>query len=328
MSKRRGTGVIYLGITVFFQSLQLIITAFVSFGLLSSGLPDWIASSDSKELLSLDSSHLLIASSVMLGSYVISEFVYRFEFPFAVKNKIPEMRADAIELRSDAWLELVLGFGLLLSWILNLSLRSIYESNTLDALSTFLMGFIMLGLGIYLVLIAWPEFYDSYKNLMNQAINLDKRVKLEETIKKRLPKLCNLQKPLIAYHRGSQLFITGQIQIDRNHMQSSDVIITNCENLTKTFLSETGKEIHCQFSPFFYSSEETIIEDLNQVLQSVFEVDINSPRSEAFRLLRFGKLEKSIDLIKSNNHSTKDEELLAIFVLSCQVSQGCLRNLV
>lgn len=310
------SGLIVLGISMIMQSYQLIANVSVYFGWIEAYLTDWITSDDNSKLLSLESNHLLIGSLVMLSSYLISEFVYRFEFRLAVENHIPEMRADAIELRSDGWLELGLGISLLIAWILNFLLSDVYETTHLYAISTLVMGIIALGLGLYLLKIALPELHESYKNLMNQAINEEKRSRLEQEINKRLPPHCSITSPLIGYHRGSQLFIKGYIQIDRNLMQSSDIIISNCEKLTKMFLAETRKEVHSQFSPIFSWSKETILEDLNKVLESIFKVDILSPQAEAFRSLRFGKLDLAIELINSNQTKNSDEEVLGIFILA------------
>jgi hypothetical protein len=178
------------------------------------------------------------------------------------------------------------------------------------------MGIIILLLGLYLIIIAWPEFYENYKNLMNHAIDPKIRAKLEEAVNRRLPRQCNIISPLVCYHRGNQLFIKGRLQIDRNLMQSSDVIVRNCEQLTKTFLLDTKLEVHAQFSPYFNWSEKTIEEDLNIVLQSIFKVDVKSLQSEAFRLLKHGNLDSALSLINSELPENKNEEVLGSYIIA------------
>lgn len=309
-------GLISLGAAMVLQAIQIVLKSSAFFGWVNSVSVDWLISESNNELLSLESEHILLATFIMIISYGISELVYRFEFRLAENNNIPEMKADAMELRSDGWLELGMGLSLLVAWMLNIFLSEVYENTQLNAVSTLVLGIITLVLGIYLFILGIREFYKSYKNLMNQAIDEEKRNRLEQELRKRLPENCEIVSPLIGYHRGAQLFIKGYIQIDRNLMQSSDVIISNCEKIAEMFFAETRKEVHSQFSPFFSWSKKTILDDLNKVVENIFEVDINSKQAKAFRLMRFGKLDSAIELINSNKPNSISEESLSIFIFA------------
>ncbi|MBK8943629.1 MAG: cation transporter [Ignavibacteriae bacterium] len=308
-------GLLIFGLSLVVQAIQVLIGSLLYFGWMDKSIANWIVSENKTQIISIKTEYLLIASFVMFFSFLLSEFVFRYENRFAEKTHRSELKADAMELRGDGLLELSLGISLIITWGLNLLLKNSYENSHLDAISAIFIGFITIGLGVYLIIIAIPEFYENYKNLMNQAIKQEKRTKLENEIEKRLPEHCNIIKPIVGYHRGDQLFIKGHIQIDRNLMQSSDVIISNCEKLSKVILSEPGKDIFTQFSPIFNWSEKIIIEDLNIILTSIFNVDVNSSYGEAFRSMKLGKLNEALNLIKSSNNYKKNEELLSIFIL-------------
>jgi divalent metal cation (Fe/Co/Zn/Cd) transporter/tetratricopeptide (TPR) repeat protein len=309
------TGLFIFGAAIFIESIKLFLVSMITFGWIPDSIPDWIIADDL--LLSYTKSiYILFASLIMIGSYVISEVVYRFQYRLATKHNIREMKADAMELRSDGWLELGTGISLFVAWLFIQWFTGRSDDLSISGIISLFNSIILFFLGGYLMFIAWPEFWENFNNLMNRALDKDERLLLQKTLSRRLPIGCSIIEPLVCYHRGDQLFIKGHLSIDPGLMNSADLIIHNAEVTTKTFFSHSDLTIYTQFSPFFTISEKIIDIELGKVVWEAFTVPDSSPAGEAFRLLRKGNLEKSFDWATNNVHQDQRQELLAKYVIA------------
>lgn len=300
---------------IILTSIHMLTVAFYSIGWTQFVLPSWFPSVN-VELFAINHAYFLPASLIMLFSYVISERVYRYEYKKAVEHRIREMKADAIELRTDGWLEFATGFTLLISWVLLWFLSGQIDETQLMQVSSIIMALILLAIGFYLIIVARPEFMESFNNLMNVSLERGKREQLQEEINKRLPDGCQLINPLVCYHRGDQLFVKGYISATPELMWSIDLIIRNAENLTKTFFSDTDLEVFAQYSPFFRLSREHAINDLNKVLSECLGLSIYRPVSSAFRALRTGEIEEAVNWIQENETTDIQENAFGNLILA------------
>ncbi len=308
-------GLLIFGAAILIESIKLLLVSMITFGWIPDSIPDWIIADDLL-LTYMKSSHILFASLIMMGSYVISEVVYRFQYKLATKHHIREMKADAMELRSDGWLELGTGISLFVAWLLIQWFSVISDDLGMSGIISLFNSIILFFLGGYLMFIAWPEFWENFNNLMNRSLEKDERLLLQKTLSRRLPIGCSIIEPLVCYHRGDQLFIKGHLSIDPGLMNSADLIIRNAEVTTKTFFSHSDLIVYTQFSPFFDISEKIIDVELGKVVRQAFNVPDSSPAGEAFRLLRKGNLEKSVDWAINNVHQDQRQELLAKYVIA------------
>lgn len=306
-------GLFIFGIALLWELVKLVITLLVNFGIILWQLPEFFR--PAKMNIETGNMHfLLIASFIMLSSYVISELVYRFEIKLAKQHRLREMIADAAELRTDGWMELSIGVGLLIGWIVAFFFGSNSANHNLNEIIFYVNGIIMGGLGIYLMTFAWPQFWENFNNLMNRALEKKERLLLEKTISARLPIGCSIIEPLVCYHRGDQLFIKGHLSIDPGIMNSSDLIIRNAELVTRTFFSNSEKTIYVQFSPFFHISQKIVDLELAKVIRDSFKISEQSPAGEAFKLLRKGDLDKSMHWVMNNIHKEGRYDLLSKYV--------------
>ena len=92
------------------------------------GFTDWLAQfvPPAAELLGTESVSLpvmpYIVALTVLGSAILSFFVYRYEMGIAKSIKSSPIEDDARELRADMWIEIVVGLGLLLGSVFQFSL--------------------------------------------------------------------------------------------------------------------------------------------------------------------------------------------------------------
>lgn len=307
------TGLLIFSVLILIESLKLLLVSMIAFGWIPDSIPDWIIT-DELLLFYTKSIYILFASLIMVGSYAISEVVYRFQYRLSTKHNIREMKADAMELRSDGWLELGTGISLFVGWLIIQWFSGRSDHINTNGIISMFNSVILFLLGVYLIFIAWPEFWENFNNLMNRALDKDERLLLQKTLSRRLPIGCSIIDPLVCYHRGDQLFVKGHLSIDPGLMNSADLIIRNAEVTTKTFFSLSDLIVYTQFSPFFTISEKIIDVELGKVVRQAFNVPDSSPAGEAFRLLRKGNLEKSLDWAINNVHQDQRQELLAKYV--------------
>jgi divalent metal cation (Fe/Co/Zn/Cd) transporter len=310
---------IYIGLVAFAliiitQSVKMFATAVVKLEWITATLPGWLEYES--ELAAFNPQFYLFAAVILLVSYGISEWVYRFEYRLADKHNIREMKADAIGLRSDGWLELATGLSLFFAWILIQTLSDVFDDSTLLEFSSLIMAIILFSIGMYLIFVASHQIVENFNNLMNVALDKEQRERLESQINKRLPEGCRVISPLVCYHRGDQLFIKGHLSILHSMMGSADFIIKKTEAITTTFFSDSNLEIYAQFSPFFEITRETIEEELNTLLQNTFQTDPHRPVSRAFLLLKMGRIQKAQSWIEKNEYAGKSEEILGRYILS------------
>ncbi len=92
------------------------------------GFTDWLAQfiPPAAELLGTESVSLpvmpYIVALTVLGSAILSFFVYRYEMGIAKSIKSSAIEGDAQELRADMWIEIAVGLGLLLGSVFQFSL--------------------------------------------------------------------------------------------------------------------------------------------------------------------------------------------------------------
>jgi divalent metal cation (Fe/Co/Zn/Cd) transporter len=306
-------GLFFVGCKFFVESVKIIVACLIKIQWIKLEVPIWLTNA-LPELTVLDKNVLWVVSLILLLCYGISEIVFRFQSNLATKYSLREMKADAMELRSDGWLELSMGIGFLVGWIATIFISATSNSSVLNYISSLISGLILFALSIYLVRITIPELYEKYQNLMNLAIPSMKRTQLEKIINNRIPSRCRVIHPLITYFRGQQLFIAGQISIDRSIMISADLVLAKAERITEMFLSDLDNDIHVRFSPFFVWDQESIEQDLNSVLKEIWEVPTNSPTAESFRQLRRGNLEQSLKTLSDNDNTNRQETALASYV--------------
>ena len=309
-------GLIFFGVTLIIESFKLTINSISILNWITFDIPEWVLSNENKSL-EIPREFLLIASGIMFISYIISEIVYKFEYNTAHKHQLREMIADAKELRSDGWLELGTSLSLFFAWLITIVLTKNYEDGHIHGITSLINAIILLFLGLYLIIfVAWVEFWEHFNNLMNKALDNSTRLKLENSISKRLPKSCKLITPLVCYHRGDQLFVKGHMSVGIEMMKSVDLIINNSEIITKNFFSNTDMEVITQFSPFFELRKDTISNDLNEVLSGVFGIHLQSPVSEAYRLMKHGQLDDAINWISNNKIKDAKEVVLSRYILA------------
>lgn len=257
---------------------------------------------------------LRIAAIILFACYIISEIVYRFQFRLASEHCLREMEADAMELRSDGWIEWAMASGFIAGWLITMIYTGEADSIITNNLTIIITQIILLALSLYLIKISIPEIYEKYQNLMNVALDRKKREQLEKAIERRIPGSCSLVSPLTAYHRGEQLYVTGRVGIDRSIMRSADLIISRAEQVAKRFLSDLNRDIRVQFSPFFIWDSDSIKRDLNEVIQSAWKVLPESPAAKAFFLLRTGNLSDAKSVLDSSPLEDIESTALAEYV--------------
>ncbi|MFC1895362.1 cation transporter [Thermodesulfobacteriota bacterium] len=313
-------GLFFVGLSFFREAILSITAVLEKANLIGFKLPIWIK----KYLPELDVPDINVLWTVALilfMCYGVTEIVYRFQLRLAKEHGLREMEADAMELRSDGWLELSMGIGFLTGWIATLliSKSSYYKvSNDINSLIT---GIILLALSVYLIKITIPEMYEKYQNLMNVALNSENRNELENIIATRIPDRCAILRPLTTFFRGEQLFITGYISIDRSVMVSADIILSKAERTAKRFLSNLNKDIRVQLSPFFVWDQESIDLDLNRALSLIWSVSEDCSSAKAFHQLRKGRIDGALKLISSYHTTIAQESALADYVKA----EGILR---
>lgn len=306
-------GLFFIGLNFFSDAIKNITAALVNANWIGFKLPAWITMYLPEVTVS-DINVLWIVALILFICYGITEIVFRYQFRLATEHSLREMEADSIELRSDGWLELSMGFGFLAGWITTLILSKSSNHKIAINISSLITGIILLALSIYLIKITIPEIYERYQNLMNVALNREKRTELEKIIDERLPERCTILTPLTTFFRGQQLFVTGRISIDRSVMVSADIVLSKAERTAKRFLSDLSKDIRVQFSPFFIWDQKSIDLDLNKVLRITWSVSPDCFASKAFCLLRKGLLEEAIKMISTDHSTINQESALAAYV--------------
>ena len=307
------TGLFFVGLTFFREAVKTIAAVVVNAHWISLELPAWVIES-LPELSVPDVNVLWIAALILFLCFTVTEFVYRFQSRLAIQNKLREMEDDAKELRSDGWLELAMFAGFASGWIAIMIVGRSASSEALLNTCSLVTGIVLLGLSIYLMILSVSEIYPKYQNLMNVAINRKERTQLEKIINERLPERCRVYKHLIAYYRGQQLFVTGHIYIDRSLMISADSILRRAEFSAEGFLSNLSDDIHVQFSPLFFYNEESIVSDLNSVLDTIWSVSPYRAVAEAFRMLRKGQIDKAKEVILEDPPKDANERSLAAYI--------------
>jgi divalent metal cation (Fe/Co/Zn/Cd) transporter len=306
-------GLVLVGFNFLAKSLKNIAVVIVKAGWISFEIPSWIT-----EYLpasyTVNINFLWVVALILLICYVVSEIVFRFQYRLANDHGLREMQADAMELRSDGWLELAMGLGFIAGWITSLILSKTSNSTNVDNFSSLFTSLILLCLSIYLIKIAIPEIYKKYQSLMNVALEPSKRVQLEKIINDRLPERCFIWTPLTTFFRGQQIFVTGHINIDRSLMISADMIMMKARLFASRFLSDISNDVRVQFSPFFFWNKQSIMMDLKRVLQIIWSASPTSEASKAFLLLREGNIVEAQKVVLSNPPKNTPEAVLAAYV--------------
>jgi len=204
--------------------------------------------------------------------------------------------------------------GFASGWIATLIVGRSSSSEALLNTCSLVTSIVLLGLSIYLMVLSVIEIYPKYQNLMNVAIKRKERTQLEKIINERLPERCWVYNPLTAYYRGQQLFVTGHIYIDRSLMISADSILKKAEFCAEGFLSNLSDDIHVQFSPLFFYNEESIVSDLNNVLDTIWSVSPYRGVAEAFRMLRKGQIDKAKEILFKDPPMDANECSLAAYI--------------
>ncbi len=315
-------------VTILQEALQYLLFALINFGWITITLPTWLFS-NTDNFLDIQPEFYLYASGVMLFSYVISEIVYRFQIKKALENNLRDMKADAKELRGDGYLELGTGLGLLSAWFIIQFFSQDTNGQLLNNLSSLSMSIILLVVVVYLMYNAVDEGKEILNNLLNKALEKDKRLHLEETLNKRLPSGCKVISPLICYYRSEQIFIKGELSVAQKMMWSADLIIKNAENISKTFFSDIDDQftIYSKFSPKFELNKEQAEQQLNNILSECFQLAAERPVAVAFKELRFGHLESAQKWIRGNPIDDDNEKVLSKFILAeCEFQKNGVNN--
>lgn len=309
-------------LTILQEALQYMLLAFINFGWITASLPSWLFS-NRDNFLNIQPEFYLYASGVMLFSYVVSEVVYRFQIKSALENNLREMKADAKELRGDGYLELGTGLGLLFAWIIIQFFSHELNEQLVNNMSSLIMSVILLIIVVYLMYNAIDEGKEILNNLLNKALETDKRLELEEAINNRLPAGCKVVSPLVCYYRSEQIYIKGYLTVSQKMMWSVDLIIKNAENITKTFFSDDDFGIYPQFSPSFELNKEQAEEELDHIINNCFQLTVERPVAIAFKKLRFGQLKKAQKWIQENFVQSGKEKVLSIYILAeCELQQN------
>lgn len=289
-------GLIFMGGRFFVEGLRIIIATSLNIEWIKVGLSERAMNYFQMPYFP-NYNVLLYAALILLFCFVISEIVYKYQKRLATNFGLREMIADAMELRSDGWIELTMSISFLSAWLITLMIGTDDNSGVVTIFSSLITGFILLGLSTYIIKIAIPEAYAAYQNLMNVSLKPQKRVDLENAINKRIPEKCDLISPLKAFHRGEQLFVLGQILIDSSLSVSTDMIIAQAERSARRFLSDTSEEVHIQLSPLFVPlNYKSIKSDIDKVLSDIWDVSPDCKLAQSFFSLRKGRLKESLSV--------------------------------
>lgn len=306
-------GLFFVGLNFFSDAIKNIAAVLVNANWIGFKLPNWITLY-LPELTMPKINVLWVVALILFVCYGITEIVFRYQFRIATEHGLREMEADAMELRSDGWLELSMGFGFMAGWVTTLVLSKYSNYKVASYTSSLITGIILLALSIYLIKITIPEIYAKYQNLMNVALNRKKRTELEKIIDDRLPERCTILRPLTTFFRGQQLFVTGRISIDRSVMVSADMVLSKAERTAKRFLSDISKDTRVQFSPFFNWDQDSIDLDLKNVLKIIWSVSPDCSASKAYYLLRKGLLEEARKMVSVDHSTIAQESALVAYV--------------
>ena len=308
-------GLFFLGLSFFCHAIKTIFAVLVRAGWVNLDSLTFI-SKILQEISIPEVSVPWLAASILFVCFGITEIVFRFQRRLANEYGLREMEADAMELRSDGWIELAMAFGFTAGWITAIVLSAKTNSAIVHNFTSLVTEIILLALSFYLMKISIPEIYNKYQNLMNVALEGEKREQLENAINNRLPKNCTLLSPLTSFYRGEQLFVTGHIRIDRSVMVSSDMILSKVERTAKRFLSDLSQDIRVQFSPFFIWDSDSIQRDLDEVVRTAWGLSPECSASKAFYLLRKGNLAEAQKLIDKYPPDKPQEIALTTYVSS------------
>ena len=303
-------GLFLVGFNFLVGSIKSIALVMVKAGWIWFEIPSWVTKY-SVGSYAVNVNFLWVVALILLICYVVSEIVFRFQYRLANDFDLREMQADAMELRSDGWLELAMGLGFIAGWITSLIIGKTSNTTVVENFSLLFTSIILLFLSIYLIKIAIPEIYKKYQNLMNVALERQKRVQLEKIINDRLPERCSIRTPLTTFYRGHQLFVIGHINIDRSLMVSADIIMIKAKLSANRFLSDLSDDVRVQLSPFFFWNEQSIKMDLKMVLQVTWSASPTCAAAQSFLLLRRGKIVEAQKMASGEPKDTPEAALAA-----------------
>lgn len=308
-------GVCLFGLSLIEQALGNILAVAINAGWIKVILPVW-ANDLLPDITPIGGKNLILAAGIFLFCYIISTIIYKLESRIARENNLKEMEDDAAELKGDAWLEFGTAVSFFVGWVITLFLSGDQFTQVTSLVTNSVMAVILFGLGVYLIKSGLPEIVDKYKNLMNKALDREKRIELEKVLNNRIPDGCELILPLVCYHRGEQLYVTGQIRVNRRLMASADIVVAQAENIVKKYLSDLNVDVKPLFAPISNKNEGDWDVEIEDIIINIFNVSKNRPCALAYEYLRKGRLTEAEEWLGENLPASVNERALTAYILA------------
>jgi len=319
-------GIVVLGLQCVWDGVSSVGTVAVNILADSAQLPTWVTAGLASP--SEIGSNAWVAALVMLGSFAISNSVWQWESREARVLRLPELVDDAEELRSDSYIELSVGLGILLGWLAMLTSRQFgWHEFTITNIGYSVNGIILLGLGAWLTWLGGVGAIEKYRLLMNPSVDAATQDRLEQQMNRYLASQypdgeAYLELPIKAYHRGEDIYIEGTVILEQSIVSAQDDVTNSLQRLSCAILQHESDSVITRFQIRGEILDQSFEREWTRLLDSVWGVRRSHPLANGLIAVRRGNNTTALRVAEGYAATSDKEEYLKLWILA-ESALGC-----